>query len=506
MVILIVDDEYSVINMISNILNKNFNNCFEIYTASSAMEAYEILEEVRIDILITDICMPDIDGIELAEKVHISFPDIDLIFVSAYDQKEYLKAAIKLNAAAYIEKPVSPEELVEVVKKCTGKSSLKLQNKLTSTVVSKTEFINLLLSKNGISNETKKIFETIYGYEISKCRFGISMIKFADIRDAIEGKSIIETHFAEYLNGNINCIVEKKNEKLYVVVFMINLDFDTPVINQISLCELYNKLSKKFPNGIAASSYTSSADDIHDLYVDVSIALEKNFYKSDGVSYTESNQIFDPEESFDLFKILDEYNGIIRQGVKNDILDFLENQYKSIKERMNMPVSMAKFLFKHFVYNLYMNYSGMDLIKCFDSFDEIENIDFVRIDDLYKFTVSMVVSSYDSLNKDKFIVSVKRIIERSYSNPDFTAKDISDEMCLSASYISSRFKKTMGIALNTYINMVRLNKACVLIKTGDYSSGEISFMVGYNDSNYFSKIFKSYLGMTVTEYKKENGK
>ena len=54
--------------------------------------------------------------------------------------------------------------------------------------------------------------------------------------------------------------------------------------------------------------------------------------------------------------------------------------------------------------------------------------------------------------------------------------------------------------------MVRLNKACVLIKTGDYSSGEISFMVGYNDSNYFSKIFKSYLGMTVTEYKKENGK
>ena len=79
-------------------------------------------------------------------------------------------------------------------------------------------------------------------------------------------------------------------------------------------------------------------------------------------------------------------------------------------------------------------------------------------------------------------------------------------MSLSASHISSRFKKTMGITLNNYITMVRLSHACTLIKSGKYSSNEISFMVGYNDSNYFSRIFKNHFGMTVTEYRKENAK
>jgi two-component system response regulator YesN len=504
MVILIVDDEHSVISSITNIISQNFEDVFEIYTASSAEAAYEICQETKIDLLITDIRMPGADGIALADEIITLYPQVGIIFVSAYDQKEYLKAAIKLNAVAFVDKPVVPEELTEAIRKYAGSDYVSLTKKLASAHRKKANIINLITSGRDPGEETEKLFKKTYGEDISSFKFGLALVKTSSTDVSLEVGGLINSHFAN--RSSLEIIYDKKSDDVHLVLLILPRNADCSALKEKEINVLYEKISAVTKTNIVVADFTDDYKSVRENYVMCSVAMEKSFYTSGGVFYADSDLFFESEESFSLFKILDDYTNTIRLGVKNDIVLFLEKTYNSIKEKKDMPIGVAKFLFKQFIYATYTSYSGIDSITFFDSFDEIEKMDFMSFDELYEFTLSKILYSYDSVNSDKLVVSVKRIIETSYSNPDFSVMDICDELHLSASHISSRFKKTMGITLNNYITMVRLSHACTLIKSGKYSSNEISFMVGYNDSNYFSRIFKNHFGMTVTEYRKENAK
>ena len=505
MVILIVDDEHSVISSISTIISQNFEDVFEIHTASSAEQAYEICQEIKVDLLITDIRMPGADGIALADEILALYPQVGIIFVSAYDQKEYLKAAIKLNAVAFIDKPVVPEELTQAIRKYAGDDYVTLTKRISASHRKKSDLFNLMLSGRENGEKTERLFKKTYGKDIGDFNFGLVIVKTASGDVSSEIGTIINSYFKKNAS-DADIIYEKKNEDLHIAIVMFDKDTKSDVISESNINKLYESILSVTNANVVVGDIVSDYADIRDVYVTCSVAMEKSFYTQGGVFFADSNQNFESEESFNMFKVLDEYTSIIRLGVKNDILQFLEKTYNSIIEKKDMPIGVAKFLFKQFIYATYTSYSGLDTITFFDSFGEIEKMDFLSFEELYKFALSKIIYSYDSVNSDKLVAQVKNCIESSYSNPDFSVMDICDALHLSASHISSRFKKAMGITLNNYITMVRLNHACSLIKSGKYSSNEISYMVGYNDSNYFSRIFKNHFGMTVTEYKKENAK
>lgn len=109
--VLIADDEVHISNKIKKIIETNHSEYLVIGTAKDGAAALELLEKHPVDLLITDIRMPEITGLELATIVKNRFPLIKLIFITGYEEFEYAKKAIRLNASDFLLKPIIEAEL-----------------------------------------------------------------------------------------------------------------------------------------------------------------------------------------------------------------------------------------------------------------------------------------------------------------------------------------------------------------------------------------------------------
>lgn len=115
--LLIVDDERTIRNGLARHMDWEKLGIGMVESAGSAEEAFAQCEKIRPDILLSDIRMRGMGGVEMCTQIHAQYPECQIIFVSGYADKEYLKAAISLGAVDYIEKPVRPELLAAAVKK-----------------------------------------------------------------------------------------------------------------------------------------------------------------------------------------------------------------------------------------------------------------------------------------------------------------------------------------------------------------------------------------------------
>ena len=113
--ILIVDDEVSIRKSLAYIINNGFEGRCHIFTSNSAERALKSAHKNRIDLLISDICLGDMNGIELSKEILGIYPECKIIYVSAYDEKEYLKAAIHMKVLGYIEKPIDKNQILGII-------------------------------------------------------------------------------------------------------------------------------------------------------------------------------------------------------------------------------------------------------------------------------------------------------------------------------------------------------------------------------------------------------
>lgn len=120
MKLLIVDDEAFIRDGLIENIDWGNNGISTVETSEDGLDAFEKSLWYRPDILLTDVKMPRVDGIELAKKIRETIPDCKIIFMSAYSDKEYLKSAIRLSALDYIEKPFMPDDLRAIIAKITN--------------------------------------------------------------------------------------------------------------------------------------------------------------------------------------------------------------------------------------------------------------------------------------------------------------------------------------------------------------------------------------------------
>ena len=143
-------------------------------------------------------------------------------------------------------------------------------------------------------------------------------------------------------------------------------------------------------------------------------------------------------------------------------------------------------------------------IQCDASVDDIYYMDFLTIDDLYDFTYNFVKrhSLYLPINKMAF--NIKNYINQNYRDKNLSIDTIAAHFYMSPQYIPKLFKKAFDVSIMQYIANTRISAAKALVQTQDMGIKNIAEAVGYDDANYFSRLFKKKTGMTVTEYKKQN--
>lgn len=459
--VLLADDETEILSGISDILNKECDNIEIVAHCTNGSQVLDYLRNNTVDIVVSDICMPGVSGIEIAKYIKETNQDTHIILITGFRKFEYAADAIKYNVSKFITKPIDFDELIEAINSVKNNLSEK---RMASVLESQNILRNrdayrmqLLLLINGIiEGVNDKLLED----DINKkpCAF----IEFTNNKENHEVADSIWQYMCEIEDEvkNVFCVKEDASGATLLILFK-NIDIE----NIQDVAEKYADSIKKLMhnaydiNSQYKISYYGNISDvsIHNfdslagLYVDY---LSKNNYaaKTDFINIICSSFNFDMLKSFLL--------GVIR-----------------MIDSINIPTSKVRD-------------AVLSAHNKTDLFDALS-----LIDELVK---------NDADNSNERIVSIKNYISNHFDS-NISLLAVAEAFDLNPSYLSRIFKNATGMRIGNYIMSVRMEKAKQLI-SNKCDIVEAAKRVGYNNLSYFNKIFKDYTGVMPTQYAGFGGK
>lgn len=501
--VLIVDDEFIMRQGLKYMINWE-NEGYEIVgEAANGQEAMELTHKLCPDIIICDIVMPILDGVDFSQLVHESYPDIQLIILSGYDKFEFVKNTLINGAVDYILKPtLTPDELRNALKKAKEKiPDYKAHDTdSASSLARKLERYLIGQDKELPTDELSQFFKypnyRMYAVNIKK-------------------ENNTRTSMTKMLYNKIEREAQNFNELLYVRIFLheevacliINYDndYEANTIEQIK--NLNDKLYAICDNilGIVSNRFTSFRQ-INEIYQkDILPNVDKGFYYFDRKLLMAErdliNPIIDKRERFDFT----EYNHLLggRQYDKAAKLlsDYSHKKILSQTDVYGLKNQMKNMVY-HFLEHLELTENELDekRYKYFQSINQATNAE------EYEKCVELILnelltlSAYKS-NDDERMEKLIDYISKNYMY-DLKLTDLSEEFNLNYYYLSSYFNQEMKEGFNDYLNRVRIDKACKLLKESRTSIAEVGSQVGYSDHSYFCRVFKKITGRTPSEWKR----
>jgi len=437
MKILIADDEKYDRETVKHIIKENFLGELEIYEAKNGREAIELSESIRPDIVIIDIKMPGIDGIQALKEMTATLPNLYSIILTAYDYFDFALEAVKINVKEYLLKPFTKEEIIEKI--AVGiKWVKKEQEKRKSEIKDKEKIYTLLpvlenqLSDLIINDKLKGVDYGMY-LQCLDMSFMNSYAMVISIKDKYAYKDIsrverdqirikIGEYVKEYINRRYKCIGN--------YVFYEELTYFIQIDNE-------------------------ETEDFKSLEIDLAFNLRREIKKRFNIS--------------------------IRAGL-GEIFDSVEQIVESYRQAM-----------KCLVYNS----DNVNIIYIDDIEGKLMNESFLG-------GISGDIKSGKNKNsnkiKMKLFESVKQFIRENIET-ELELEKVANNFGLSVYYFSRTFKEVTGINFSEYVNKCRIDVAKELLSTGEMNVKEVCYKVGYNDPNYFSKVFKKYEGVSPANFK-----
>jgi two-component system response regulator YesN len=515
--VLIVDDERNIRLGVKSILERKENSDYEIYLSSNGVEALELLESKQMDIVITDIRMPQMDGIVFIKELKKRKERVNIIILSGYDDFNYALEALKCGANDYLLKPLKREELYSCLDKIENiikrNEEFISREKLISEYIEdfRANDLNSILMNDNISEDeflsitkrTKlKILENSYYLVLLIKNDNIDRKKDMNIKQ--EMNLILEN----YPNGN----------KEQVITFF---DWDK---NLVMICEnekVVNYLSEKimvdnkFKYSIAESSEATGIREIRKAYKEAQQALKYRiftyYYDSVLIKYTDiANKNMEFSSEAEKIEKLCNMIGTDRKNEIETILFELVNENKvniydiSYIEEINAIIN--KTIYEHIIRKFYSNQDN--IIRRYEKLKDIYNFENYKeyLHELkdYITHVNEYIKTIKEIYGDKN--KIEKAIEYMKKNyaKDLDLAIVSNEVSLNYSYFSQLFKEYTGDNFVNYLKRIRIDKAKELLIGNDFKVYEVAQRVGYPDSKQFAKTFRSIMGISPIEYREMN--
>ncbi len=506
--VLIVDDEYFAREGMKKTIDWDILGCQVCGEASNGIEAIEYSKKLKPDIIITDINMPGISGLDMAFKVRELLPDCKFIIITGYDEFQYAKEAIKLKAVDFILKPIDEDELIEAIKRST-----KELNKLSLNRALEQERL-LLDAMRGRFSDKKSMVDGLREAKIDLNIIRIISIENDSYNERMEEDSMNKSYMQN--KGIRELIYKYFKSKCYVVdchlyrvaiVFEDNEDKDsleemlnnfTKEVNEVLNITVTLGVSNKKPLRNIKESYSESKEAInHKLY------LGKN-----KIIYFESILKNDSHITLDFTKEKREMNLLIKAKDKKKIQDKL----KSIFTRFKIYKSEEDFIRGVSVEIILEAFSVVKTYDTYSKGEELEESNIYKyaaklntLDELYEFVYSYLIKvlnilrERDAAAEETGIEKAVEFIDHHYKE-DISLKDVANYAYLSESYLSRKMKKVLGIGFSEYITRLRMEKAIELLREPNTKVAKVALEVGYPDYRYFSQSFKKYTGYSPSEF------
>lgn len=504
--LLIVDDDYQIREGMKVGIKWNEIGIDEVETCSNGLLTMESIKKCVPDIIVADIQMPGMTGIELVEKIREISKNIKIIFISAHSDFEFCKKAILLGANDYILKPIQLKEFMPVIQKNLEelkkeRDDIKKYNQLRIKQV-----LEKMYERNYDYNEKEfiDILQTMFP-TLDMFYFITVLIK---IDFEIDSVSMNEEEFENELRNSL------KNEILLVTKIENNYYCICPAHNSI-LLNLYIKnsvkeillkwnkenVSKKICITAGISDYHSK-NDFSIGFFQAKKMLEKSFYYNRGIILFYDNFFDENKEVLTVEKI--ELNEIDKLAIDEVALE-------KIVEKSNVSITTPN-IFKEklveYIWQVFGKHIELDVISNLKT--DLNKCEFAEecvkmIKEKYSYPIwideELIKKEENYSNTIKLAVE---FIRNNYRN-QITVMEISEIVGKSPNYFSSIFKNETGKSFTKFLNNFRLEKAKWLLLHTNKQVHEIATEVGYIEYVYFSKLFKEYFDCSATEMR-ENSK
>lgn len=512
--VLIVDDEYLAREGMKKTIDWDILGCKVCGEASNGIEAIEYSKNFKPDIIITDINMPGISGLDMAFKVRELLPDCKFIIITGYDEFQYAKEAIKLKAVDFILKPIDEDELIEAIKRST-----KELNKLSLNRALEQERL-LLDAMRGRFSDKESMVDGLREAKIDLNTIRIISIENDIYNERMEEDSMDKSYMQN--KGIRELIYKHFKSKYYVIdchfyrVAIVLEDNEDNENNEDkgSLEEMLNNFTKEV-NEILNITVTLGVSDkkplrnIKESYSESKEAINHKLYLGKNkIIYFESIFKSDSHITLDFTKEKREMNLLIKAKDKKRIQDKL----KSIFTRFKIYKSEEDFIRG---VSIEIILEAFSVVKTYDTYSKGEELEEANIykyaaklntlDELYEFVYSYLIKvlnilrERDAAAEETGIEKAVEFIDHHYKE-DISLKDVANYAYLSESYLSRKMKKVLGIGFSEYITRLRMEKAIELLREPNTKVAKVALEVGYPDYRYFSQSFKKYTGYSPSEF------
>ncbi|HHX59542.1 MAG TPA: response regulator [Epulopiscium sp.] len=534
--IILVDDEEEIRQGMIKKINWEELGFVVVGEAENGIEALDIIDKTSPDIVITDIRMPFMDGIKLAENIKYRFPTTKVVIISGFDEFEYAQTAMGLGVLRYILKPINSIEMSSLLNEIKvsldeerhSKNDIQTlkHNYKKSLPILKERFLNHWIEDYVEINTIKENIET---FELSALtsQLAVAVLRPDDIlkKDTdialIKNKALLHVAIfnicEEIVKENkLGVIFMRTNE---IVILMSLEETEAPkTSNRILLgLEQIRTTVEKYLNITITIGVGNECQDLSILYKSYASALSALDYTvmlgNNKIIYIE-----DIEPSMSQELKLDEVDErallmAIKLGTPEDIKEIIDTLIDRID---GMQVYLKDYqLYIIDILSIILNFvtsMKLDWDLVWDKKDnfllEINKLKTKEKINAWLFDICIKISNElvqtRNHNKNDLIEKAKDHIQHNYSDEDLNAEKLCDMLHISTNYFSALFKKETGLTFTTYLTKTRIDQAKKLLRNTDLKTFDIGNQVGYSQGHYFSYVFKKNTGISPTEYR--NGK
>ncbi len=506
--VLVVDDEKVICLGIKSMIERlNNPEIAEVLTATGAAEAEAMIRTSVPEIVITDIRMPDIDGLEMIKNINSHGENIKFIVLSGYDEFQYAKEALKLGVMDYLLKPASIHELKIVLEKAvTALNGIKGHSDRNGEATYRQLFIENNLSKlflyeNPDEADVRNILSKVRhlfpydGFYIGIVAFDNGPGAEEDTPSVTEVVPLEEGHFCSGNGWSATGFYNYNKEKVIVVNCSVNVrDEDIPNVIREMVMPLKSCPGRSFK--IALSCKGSSVESLHSLYRQSEKALSYRIVMGD-CEIIEYCRIKDKPQNLPFVeRKLSEFSELLNSMRADKISDFADAVFhegffekQSIDCLSNLFKGMNRLLENHIALNHLHVDAGF--IKAFHTFTSLKDI---RI--YFKESIYNLMTAVNEENKERTVMAITMNYIRENLGKNINLAIAANRAGISYAHFSRLFKKQTGMNFSDYLMKVRMEEAKKLLDDPANKIYDISARVGYEDPKHFTRAFKLYFGVS----------
>jgi two-component system, response regulator YesN len=532
--ILVVDDEINIREGIKNNIPWEEYGINVSGTAENAMNALELIIFSTPDIIIMDINMPEMSGLELLEIINNRYPSIKVILISGYRDFEYAQKAVNLNAFALISKPINIEQLVSTVLKAKEIIDLQIEKLKKDDFISKRVTENLTILKDNFflklingklnSMEESVLIANSLGLRLEGPQYLIAIIQTdnnsssenSDKYDESLHKAIIMTKIENALQMDYNCYLFNIESNVGMLISGKGISKEI-LIQRLNEVKKWTSIEAGFVITISIGIIAIGLDKINLSY---KTALSSLDYKL----VVGNNQIIDSDfinkglveedTSINFLEYLQNIEESIilalksdnRKEIENIINNIVDTMHKIIENNINkksyVVFTLAFYLYRILIYiDIYgsnIPLEGNDIYMSLLRFSTIKEVK----DYLSKY-FGEIINDIEKSKRNQSGFLANKALE--YINTNIysyiSLVSAAEYLNIHPNYLSKIFKNAVGESFTDYVIKAKMNEAKKILKTSSCKVYEVAETLKYNDTGYFIKLFKKVFGISPNEYR-----